>query len=191
MTLSDNLVSSRPADSVDRAGLTGAVLFVVDSADPSRVIPVTLADLLGTVAETGGASEAKLEQVRSLLAGTLTTQRALQPTTNLASAIGAGSSQGSNVNCEGRTVLRVLIGDAWTGAALTFETSADGVTWRTLYDPETNLPVQITSPVAGRGYTVVRLELVGINHIRARSGVPGSYVNQAAATGVTFLTQSL
>lgn len=59
--LNNNQVEPRHADNVDRASLQAIVPFVIDPNDPTRVIPLTLAHLLATVAETGGASEATLQ----------------------------------------------------------------------------------------------------------------------------------
>lgn len=144
----------------------------------------TLASILTAVGLLG--TEATQVAIRNAVTGTLATRRAATAPGSSASAIAAGSSQGADQDLSGLSVSRIIIGANWTAADMTFETSADGVTWSPLYDAYGNV-IQYRV-AASRAVNVPVGDLLNINRIRPRSGVPGAYVNQAAAATVTFIT---
>lgn len=195
-----------------QATLASVLTAIQGQATKAETQPVSAASL---PLPAGAATEVKLEQVRTLLAAlplpTGAATSALQTTGNTSLAgmltalqgvlsvrdavtapgvatsnLAAGSSQGANVNLGGASVARITV-EAWTTAAdLSFENSTDGTNWYPLYDVYGNL---IQYKVAGnRVLTVPVGDLMRVGHIRARSGVPGAYVNQTTATTVTFNT---
>lgn len=135
------------------------------------------------------ASQTTLEAVRVLLAGTLKTAEQTAAPGSLAGDIPAGSSTGASVNASGLSVVRLVIGASWTAADLSFETSTDGVTWVPLYDAYGSL-IKYTV-AASRAVNVPVGDLLRLNRLRVRSGVPGAYVAQVAAASVALVTAAL
>lgn len=158
------------------AGASTSALQTAGNTVLSNIL--TAVGLLGT--------EATQVAIRNAVTGTLATRRAATAPGSSASAIAAGSSQGADQDLSGLSVSRIIIGANWTAADMTFETSADGVTWSPLYDAYGNV-IQYRV-AASRAVNVPVGDLLNINRIRPRSGVPGAYVNQAAAATVTFIT---
>lgn len=137
----------------------------------------------------GAATDAKLEAVRALLAGTLTTQPATVSPGTVNGNLAAGSSQGAEANLGGLSVVRLNVDNWNTAADLTFETSPDGVTWRPLYDAYGNL---VQYKVSGsRAVNVPVGDLLRLTRVRARSGAPGAYVAQGAAVTLSYTTAVL
>lgn len=137
----------------------------------------------------GAATDATLVVLGNLLAGTLkTSEQATAPGT-LAGDIGAASSTGAPMNASGVSVVRIVIGAAWTAADLSFETSTDGVTFAPLYDAYGSLITY--KAAASRAINVPVGDLLRLNRLRVRSGIPGAYVNQVAAASVTLVTATL
>jgi hypothetical protein len=111
---------------------------------------------------------------------------AITPPTSVAANIPTGTSTGAEAILGGMTVVRILIGAAWTAAAMSFETSNDGVTWYPLYD---NFGSLVSYTVAAnRAINVPVGDLLRVNRMRVRSGVPGTYVNQASGATVSLVT---
>lgn len=135
------------------------------------------------------ASQTTLEAVRVLLAGTLKTAEQTAAPGILAGDIPSGSSTGASVNASGLSVVRLVIGASWTAADLSFETSTDGVTWMPLYDAYGSL-IKYTV-AASRAVNVPVGDLLRLNRLRVRSGIPGAYVSQVAAASVSLVTAPL
>jgi hypothetical protein len=135
------------------------------------------------------ATQTTLAAVLAALGGNLKTQEQASAPGTAVGDIPAGTSTGANLTLSGLGVVRVIIGATWTAADLTFETSTDGVTWNPLYDAYGN-PVTYKA-AANRSINVPVGDLLRINRVRARSGIPGAYVNQVAAASVTLVTAPL
>jgi len=120
---------------------------------------------------------------------TVTTERAAPGTTTHNVNIAAGQSVGASAALAGRTPLRLIVGANWTAADITIQTSLDGVTWADLYD--STGAVYTIKAAASRAIILPVSDLIGINHLRLRSGTPGAAINQAAAATLTLVAQVL
>lgn len=80
----------------------------------------------------------------------------------------------------------IAIPATWVSAtAITFQVSADGVTWYNLYD-EVGSEVSVTVTAS----RVVRLTLadwLGVRYVRVRSGTSGTPVNQTNAPTIVLI----
>jgi hypothetical protein len=84
----------------------------------------------------------------------------------------------------GKTVRGVIIPSAWTAAQLSFDVSHDdGVTYTSLRDPAGNEHVNAVSVSTFIPFPTV----VGVTHIKIRSGILGTVVAQGAQRLLTVL----
>ena len=75
---------------------------------------------------------------------------------------------------------------AWTAASLTYQASADGVTYDDMYDGATERSLT----VAASRYMMQNIgDWVGIRYLKIRSGTSGSPVNQGGARVITLVVQ--
>jgi hypothetical protein len=104
----------------------------------------------------------------------------------LTATIAAGASLSGAVDCQLGRVRGLVLPAVWDTAALTFQVSADGVTYKNLYD---NGGTEVN-------FTVAAGRAVGIDHdksailgewryLKIRSGTSGTPVNQTAEAIIT------
>ena len=74
---------------------------------------------------------------------------------------------------------------AWTAGNLTFQVSADGVTYADLYD---NTGTEYTATAAAsRVILLPAVDFIGIQYLKIRSGTSGTPVQQAAVRSLKVL----
>ena len=83
----------------------------------------------------------------------------------------------------GKVVYGVIIPAAWTAAQISYDVSADGVTYTSLRDPAGNEHVNAVTVSTFIPFPTV----VGITHIKIRSGISGTVVAQGAQRLLTVL----
>lgn len=99
-------------------------------------------------------------------------------------AIASGAALSGAIDLgEGRAVF-VQLPAAWTAANLSFQVSADGVTWADLYDRDGQ--EYVAQAAAGRAILLPITDFVGIRHLKIRSGAAAAPVNQGAARTLTL-----
>lgn len=92
--------------------------------------------------------------------------------------IANGASLSGAVQIDPDTVpVAIQMPAAWTAAALTFQGSADGVTYGDLYDGGTELNI---ATAANRLVHLDWTKFVGLRYLKIRSGTSGTPVNQGA-----------
>lgn len=104
--------------------------------------------------------------------------------------IANGASVSSAADLGDTVLCGVISPAAWTAAAITFEASLDGVTWfpmRTTAGEVTIATGQISATEA-RYLAVNPADFRGVEWVRIRSGVSGSFVNQGAARTLTLVS---
>lgn len=100
--------------------------------------------------------------------------------------IANGASVSGDVDLGGRKIVAIVMPDAWTAAALTFQASPDGVTYYNVYDG----PTERNLIVAASYYSALNIaDWVGIRWLRIRSGTAGTPVNQGGARTLTLVLQ--
>jgi len=108
---------------------------------------------------------------------------------SLTLTIAEGASLSGAIDCtRGRYPGRIVMPAAWTAAALTFQVSDDGTTYRNLYDEYgTEVTVQAA---ASRDIRLEPANWFTARYLKIRSGTSGTPVNQAAARTLTVITRS-
>lgn len=82
----------------------------------------------------------------------------------------------------------LMMPSAWTSAALTFQASADGVTFADLHDKYDN---EITLTVsANNAYVLDLADWVTLPYLKIRSGTSAVPVNQSALRSLTLLLRA-
>lgn len=97
---------------------------------------------------------------------------------------------GPAIDVGGARLAAILIPAVWAVAVLTFQASADGVTWNDLYDDQGN---EVTcQAVAGKwmGLDVLARPVGAFRFLKLRSGTSASPVNQAANAALVYTTRS-
>lgn len=103
--------------------------------------------------------------------------------------IAESASLSGAVDFKACTMARIIMnpdasGTGWTTANLTFQHSADGVTYGNVYDQFGN-EVTVTVPTAASSAAVTIILSPGdwwnVRYVKIRSGTSGTAVNQAAA----------
>lgn len=114
--------------------------------------------------------------------------RSDEPAPAVEVAIANGESLSAAVDLVAERLHRVAMPAAWTSAALTFQASDDGVTYRNVYNEFGEY--QIASGVVGVDRTIVVDPTVfsGIRYLKVRSGTGASAVNQGAARTLRLVT---
>lgn len=101
--------------------------------------------------------------------------------------IANGASLSGGVNLRGRVLCGVYMPAAWTAAGLSFQGSADGVTY---YDIHAALG-EVTATTAASVYASVDpTPFLGVNFLKVRSGTSAAAVNQLAERVLTLMTGS-
>lgn len=96
-----------------------------------------------------------------------------------------GSLSGA-VDLGGRKLVAIDMPSSWTAASLTFQASADGVTYDNLYDGATERALTVA---ASRYLAQAIGDWVGIRWLKVRSGTAASPVNQTAERVLTLVVQ--
>ncbi len=92
--------------------------------------------------------------------------------------ISAGSALSAAVQLGDRHAVGIEMPGAWTAANLTFQASADGSTYRDLYDDSNN--EYAVNADADRYLILNPADFAGIRFLKIRSGTSSSPVNQSA-----------
>lgn len=106
----------------------------------------------------------------------------------LQSTIAAGATGlGTAVDLGGYQVAAIQMPATWAAAAVTFQASADGVTYQDLYD-DSGLEVSVTAVQAHCvALNTNALNLAALRYIKPRSGTAATPVNQTAGAILTFI----
>jgi len=78
----------------------------------------------------------------------------------------------------------------WTAAAITFQVSKDGVTFRDVFNVD-GTEFKLTTPLADQFIPLAPLDTYGWRYIRLRSGLKSATVAQGAARVVDLITRDL
>jgi len=116
----------------------------------------------------------------------ITFQPLLETTT---ATIPAGGSVSPAVDLHGGKIVAIQLGGtAWDAAGITFQASADNVTYNDVYDESGN---EVALTVDASRYIVFDSveNLRGVRYLKVRSGTTGTPVNQTAATAVTLVVE--
>lgn len=103
--------------------------------------------------------------------------------------INAGASLSQAIDLVDTRLFGFQMPSAWTTAAMTFQVSADGVTYNDLYDDtatETNLTVSASKFIVLSNPQ----RFLGIRYLKVRSGTTGSAVNQSAQADIKLVAIS-
>lgn len=123
--------------------------------------------------------------IRDRLAGVLSTLRPAGASQN--ADIAAAGSLSAAVDLGDQRLQRIDMPAAWTAAALTFQASPDGVTYRNLHNAagEISVPADVDRSIA------VDPEIfASIRYIKVRSGTAAAPINQLAARTLVLVTAS-
>lgn len=115
----------------------------------------------------------------------MTDSLTLRPMKSFEVTIESGESLSAEYRLNGWKIARILMPDAWTTAALTFQESYDGNTFRDVYNSgsEVSLAVGANQSVNLDGATL----LPAIKYLKVRSGTSGTPVTQGAERVITFI----
>lgn len=102
--------------------------------------------------------------------------------------IASGASLSDAIDVRGvRAPAVIEMPASWTAAALTFQTSYDGVTFKDYYSLVSE--VSATSAAASRSIFLPINEFAGIRFLKIRSGTSAAPVNQAAERVLKLITR--
>lgn len=105
--------------------------------------------------------------------------------------IASGTSLSAALDLGDQRLHRFVVPAAWTAADVTFQSSADGVTFNDIYDAvDGEVKVAAAMMVPGRMIVVSQAIFFGVRHIKIRSGLSAAPVNQAAARTIALRTVS-
>jgi hypothetical protein len=83
---------------------------------------------------------------------------------------------------------RIHLPSAWTAAAITFQTSSDGVAFADLYDKDGEITLPSSVVAASRSVVVPQEAFYGIRYLKIRSGTGASAVTQGADRSLALVT---
>lgn len=107
----------------------------------------------------------------------------------ITATIANGAALSGAVNVLGREVVGIQMPSAWTAAAMTFDASADGQTYRSVVNTG---GTETSYTVAASTYIVIAGgALSGMHSIKVRSGTTGTPVNQGAERLVLVVVRAL
>lgn len=111
---------------------------------------------------------------------------------NKTATISNGTSLSGAVDLgAGARLAGIQMPSAWTSASLTFQVSADGITYVNKFDNFGNeITVPSASAAAGNGFNLTPGDWDGIRYVKVRSGTSGSAVNQGADRALTLIANS-
>lgn len=100
--------------------------------------------------------------------------------------IANGASLSGAIDLSAGRLARIAIPASWTTANLTFQTSADNVTFNDLYD---SYGTEYTATVGGasRAIIIPLADFIGVRYLKIRSGTTGTPVNQGADRTLTLV----
>jgi hypothetical protein len=112
----------------------------------------------------------------------------------VAVTIPAGESLSNAADCSGATrIARIIVPDEWNGAPLSFQMSADGVTYHDLYhvDPNSFYAYEAIVPRVRAGAMVTLPPGLGtdIAFVKVRSGTHGTPIVQDIDQAFTFVLE--
>lgn len=105
-----------------------------------------------------------------------------------AAGIANGASLSGAIDLGDQRLHRVAMPAAWTAAGLTFQASADGVTFNDLYNEAGEYALTSTVVAASRSIVVDQAIFYGIRYLKVRSGTAAAAVNQGGARTLTLVT---
>ncbi|CAK0744728.1 conserved hypothetical protein [Gammaproteobacteria bacterium] len=99
--------------------------------------------------------------------------------------IANGASLSDAIATDGAAVVGIVMPAAWTAANLTFQCSADDVTFANLYD---ELGTEKTVTASTSRYIYLNpADFSGCDSLKVRSGTAGSAVNQGGDRSIVFV----
>ena len=144
-----------------------------DASDPTRLAAVSAAGAVKT--EGAGTAGSPAGGVQSVQGAGLVAATA---------SISNGQSLSGAIDLGGARLAYIQMPASWTAAALTFQASADGVTYVDLYD---NDGVEYSASVAAsQGIIVPLTDFLGIRYLKVRSGTSAVPVNQGGDRTLTL-----
>lgn len=100
--------------------------------------------------------------------------------------IASSGSLSAGIHLAGRVPVGVVIPAAWTAAQITFQVSVDhGVTYVDLFD-DAESEYNVLSPATSTYHPLLAELFRGVSHMKVRSGVSDTTVNQAAERTLVF-----
>lgn len=107
--------------------------------------------------------------------------------TSITATIASGASLSGALNIAGKGLVRILMPAAFSGTALTFQTSMDGVTYYNLYKPDgTEYSVTVA---AARAIVLPPADFAGFNYLKVRSGTSGAATTEGADRSVVLVAR--
>lgn len=103
--------------------------------------------------------------------------------------IANGASLSDAVDLGGKLLGGILMPAAWTAANLTFQASADGVTYGNVYDAVGD--EYTVTAAASRFIALDPSMFSGAQYVKVRSGTAGSPVNQGAARVIVLSSRDI
>lgn len=108
-------------------------------------------------------------------------------------AIANGASLSGAANLDGKALVAVITPAAWTGAAITFKKSPDGVTYYPVYDKnaEVSVAAAVIAAAERRWIDLDPTLMVGASYLKLNSGLNGADVAQGAARTLTLVVRPI
>jgi hypothetical protein len=110
------------------------------------------------------------------------------PSAPAIATIALGASLTAAIDLQDERLHRVVMPAAWTGAALTFLTSHNGVAWSDLYGEAGEYTLSAANAAAGHSVVVDQPTFYGIRYLKIRSGTAAAAVVQVAERTITLVT---
>lgn len=107
------------------------------------------------------------------------------PTTPKVLTIANGTSLSPAIDLADDRLHTIMMPAAWTAANLTFQVSADGVSFIDLFNAAGEV---VVTAAAARALALDQAMFPAFRHVKIRSGTAGVPVNQVAARDLTLLT---
>lgn len=114
--------------------------------------------------------------------------RAAAPAAAVTVTILSGQSLSGAIDLAAERAHRITLPAAWTAAAITFQASADGVTYSDLYNEGGEYSLGSTVVGASRTILLDQATFYGIRYLNIRSGTAAAAVNQGADRIITIVT---
>ncbi len=128
-----------------------------------------------TMPEGGGATDATVASLKLI-------------NTPKTVTIASGTALTAAINLADRRPCRIEMPAAWTAAALTFQVSSDGVTFRDFYDQSGNeYSISAAAALINRAILMTINGWIGVQYLKIRSGTSSAPVNQAAQRDLTLV----
>lgn len=107
--------------------------------------------------------------------------------------IANGASLSGAANLGGGRLCAIATDAAWDTNSVSFQVSADGVTYYDLYfdNALAGTEYAVTGVVASKFYALQPAQFLAVNYVKVRSGTTGSAVNQNGDTVITLFVELL